>query len=266
MSQNSRGLGQAGGRYALLDELRGLTFISMFLYHAAWDLVYLFAVPWRWYAGPIGTVWQQSICWTFILLSGFCAPLGRNTLRRGAVVFAAGWLVTAATALVMPTAVVWFGVLTLLGSCMMLVGLTGRWLRRVPPWAGLAASAVLFALTREINGGMLGFGRWVLAVLPQELYRNYFTAYLGFPPSGFFSTDYFSLLPWFFLYLVGYYLHLAVGRERMEPLRRSVCPPLGWIGRHSLVLYLLHQPVIYLVFSVLAGLLVLGQGTAHLLV
>ena len=31
----------------------------------------------------------------------------------------------------------------------------------------------------------------------------------------------------------------------MEPLRRSVCPALGWLGRHSLVAYLLHQPVIY---------------------
>lgn len=36
-----------------------------------------------------------------------------------------------------------------------------------------------------------------------------------------------------------------MGRARMEPLRRSVCAPLGWLGRHSLVIYLLHQPVIY---------------------
>ena len=31
----------------------------------------------------------------------------------------------------------------------------------------------------------------------------------------------------------------------MEPLRCSVCLPLGWLGQHSLLLYLLHQPVIY---------------------
>lgn len=49
-------------------------------------------------------------------------------------------------------------------------------------------------------------------------------------------------------------MHKAVGRRRMEPLRRSVCPALGWMGRHSLLLYLLHQPVIYGVLSAAAVL------------
>jgi len=40
----------------------------------------------------------------------------------------------------------------------------------------------------------------------------------------------------------------------MEPLRRPVCPALGWMGRHSLLLYLLHQPVIYGVLSAAAVL------------
>ena len=47
----------------------------------------------------------------------------------------------------------------------------------------------------------------------------------------------------------------------MEPLRRSVCPPLGWLGRHSLVLYLLHQPVIYGVLLVVFR--VLGSRNAR---
>ena len=36
-----------------------------------------------------------------------------------------------------------------------------------------------------------------------------------------------------------------MGRARVRPLRRSVCAPLGWLGRHSLGIYLLHRPVIY---------------------
>lgn len=87
------------GRYALLDELRGLDLVSMMLYHGCWDLVNLFGIQADWYYGLPGHLWQQSICWVFILLSGFCVQLGHQTLRRGAQVFGAGALVTAVTLL-----------------------------------------------------------------------------------------------------------------------------------------------------------------------
>ena len=63
---------QTAARYRLLDELRGLDLISMMLYHGMWDVVFLFGVAQKWYTGRPGFVWQQSICWVFILLSGFC--------------------------------------------------------------------------------------------------------------------------------------------------------------------------------------------------
>ena len=219
------------GRYALLDELRGLDLVSMMLYHACWDLVLLFDVNMRWYAGTPGRLWQQAICWVFILLSGFCAPFGRHMLRRGVTVFAAGALVTAVTLVFMPGDRVIFGVLTFLGTAMLLTGVLEPLLKKVMPAVGL--------------------GGWKL-MLPQSLYANYFTAFFGFYPDWFYSTDYFGLLPWLFLFWAGYYLHKAVGRRRMEPLRRPVCPALGWMGRHSLLLYLLHQPVIYGVLSAAA--------------
>lgn len=78
------------GRYTLLDELRGLDLVSMMLYHGCWDLVNLFGIQADWYYGLPGHLWQQSICWVFILLSGFCVQLGHHTLRRGAQVFGAG--------------------------------------------------------------------------------------------------------------------------------------------------------------------------------
>ena len=192
----------------------------------------------------------------FLLLSGFCVQLGHHTLRRGAQVFGAGALVTAVTLLFMPEDRVVFGVLTLLGSAMLLTGLLEKPLRRIPPAAGFAISAVLFALTRNVSAGYLGLGSLRLW-LPQTLYANYVTAYFGFYPWWFYSTDYFALLPWLFLFWAGYFLYGVVGRQRMEPLHCSVCPPLGWLGRHSLLLYLLHQPVIYgvllVVFRVLGG-------------
>lgn len=146
------------GRYALLDELRGLDLLSMMLYHGCWDLVNLFGIQADWYYGLPGHLWQQSICWVFILLSGFCVQLGHHTLRRGAQVFGAGALVTAVTLLFMPEDRVIFGVLTLLGSAMLLTGLLEKPLRRIPPAAGFAISAALFALTRNVSVGYLGFG------------------------------------------------------------------------------------------------------------
>ena len=47
----------APGRYALLDELRGLDLVSMMLYHACWDLVFLFGVEMKWYAATPGHLW-----------------------------------------------------------------------------------------------------------------------------------------------------------------------------------------------------------------
>ena len=241
------------GRYALLDELRGLDLVSMMLYHACWDMMFLFGIWMDWYAGMPGRLWQQAICWVFILLSGFCAPFGRHMLRRGVTVFAAGALVTAVTLVFMPGNRVIFGVLTFLGSAMLLTGVLEPLLKKIQPAAGLAVSAVLFALTYHLDERGLGFGGLRLA-LPDAWYANYFTAFFGFLPFDFYSTDYFGLLPWLFLFWAGYYLHKAVGRRRMEPLRRPVCPALGWMGRHSLLLYLLHQPVIYGVLSAAAVL------------
>ena len=93
---------QTAARYRLLDELRGLDLISMMLYHGMWDVVFLFGGAQKWYTGRPGFVWQQSICWVFLLLSGFCLPLGHHPFRRGAVVFGAGALVTAVTLLFLP--------------------------------------------------------------------------------------------------------------------------------------------------------------------
>lgn len=120
------------GRYALLDELRGLDLVSMMLYHACWDMMFLFGIWMDWYIGWPGRLWQQSICWVFILLSGFCVPLGHRTLKRGAQVFAAGALVTVVTLVFMPEDRVVFGL----------------------PGAGLDGPALAFAVSAAPAGDL----------------------------------------------------------------------------------------------------------------
>ncbi|MBQ7858582.1 MAG: DUF1624 domain-containing protein [Faecalibacterium sp.] len=234
-------------RLHLLDTVRGATLLSMILYHASWDAVYLFGLPWAWYGSRGAFWWQQSICCTFILLSGFCWPLGRKPLRRGLVVFAAGLAVTAVTLLFSyPTRVV-FGVLTLLGSSMLLHTALQPVLKRVPAGWGLTGSLFLFTLFRPVNAGYLlpaWFGNTI--VLPKALYRGLAATFIGFTDPGFFSTDYFSLLPWYFLFAAGYFAaRLWLPALRQSRLAGLHIAPLSWLGRHSLWIYLLHQPVIY---------------------
>ena len=169
-----------------LDTLRGLTLVSMIAYHACWDLVWMFGMDWDWYRGQGAFFWQQSICWTFILLSGYCWSLGRRHLCRGLTVFAAGALVSAVTLIAMPENAVRFGVLTLLGSASLLLIPLERILHRVPARLGLVGSFFLFGLLRNVSDGFVGLGGTVWFHLPENWYCNAFSAYLGFPPPGFF--------------------------------------------------------------------------------
>ena len=234
-------------RLHALDALRGLCLISMTAYHGLWNLVYLFGIDLDWYKGAPGYVWQQSICWTFIILSGFCWKLGRRHLKRGLLIFGGGILVSVVTHLLMPASRITFGILTCTGSCVLLLIPLDRLLKKVPVGIGAAVSLLLFALLRNCSRGSLGFEGMVLAQLPDGLYRNMLTTYLGFPMPGFYSSDYFPLLPWFLLFLFGYFLHGVLRSRGLDAklFAKGQFPVLNFLGRHSLMVYLLHQPIVY---------------------
>ena len=234
-------------RLHLLDALRGFLLINMIAYHGMWNLVYLFRVRAPWYTGTFGYIWQQFICWSFILLSGFCFLLSRNHLKRGLLVFGGGAVVSLVTCTVMPESRIIFGILTCIGSCMLLmIPLEKLWKKCAAPW-GAALSFGIFLLLRNCPRGTLGFESIILCDLPGWLYRNNLTAYLGFPHGAFFSTDYFSLIPWFFLFVTGYFLQrITTAAGWNEKLfAKGQFPLLNFLGKHSLVVYLLHQPVLY---------------------
>ena len=277
-------------RYPKLDILRGLCLISMIAYHMVWDLVNIYGFNWMWYQSALARVWQQSICWTFILLAGFCLPMGRNHIKRGAIVFGAGALITVVTLIVMPEQPIIFGVLTFIGSCVILVGMIDRLLRRIMSpviaVAGMIMNFMLFAFTYSVNYRAVGVFGEELIRLPGRIYDNYFTTFLGFPSAEFASADYFSILPWIFLFMTGYFLYFSImksGENACAPigykqssseiangemgtretgsvgcwLQRGRCKPLEWLGRHSLLVYMLHQVVIYcllwVIFRILRG-------------
>lgn len=238
-------------RYHFIDSVRGIVLVSMILYHTAWDLVYLFQADWDWYRGESGYIWQQSICWTFIFLSGFCWDLGKHPAKRGLIVLTAGALVSLATWIAMPRQSIMFGILTFLGISMLLLIPLSRLLRKIPPAAGIAASSLLFAAARNINDGYLGFEQWNLCQIPERLYDGMFATFLGFRDPAFHSSDYFSLFPWFFLFLAGYFVYKEIKERELHPkLLEKKIPFFSALGRCSLQIYLIHQPIIYIILRI----------------
>lgn len=230
-------------RYRWLDILRGAAVVNMVAFHFCYDWFEVFARQPGWYFLWPSRLWQQAICCTFILTAGFSAHLGRRALRHGLILNLCGLAVSAVTLLALPSEAVRFGILNLLGCAVLLVWLLRPALEKLPAAAGLCASLFLFALTRHLPEGYLGLlGLWRLE-LPAGLYRRNALAFLGLPGPTFTSSDYFPLAPWFFLFLAGWFL-CRLARPRLDGfLPRLACPPLEWVGRYSLGLYLIHQPV-----------------------
>lgn len=232
-------------RLHILDALRGLTVISMILYHFMWDVVYILGKDFPWYTGTLGYIWQQSICWSFILISGFSLGISRHPVRRGLFVSAIGVALMVVTNIWFPDLRIWFGVLTMIGASMVICGLLKQALIKIPIAVGIAIFEGLFFITRNINIGFLGFEGLNLMPLPESLYANHVTAFFGFPPWDFYSTDYFSLMPWIFLFLVGFYLYklYSKGGDFLRSKKRIFL--LSTIGRDSIFIYVIHQPIIY---------------------
>lgn len=240
-------------RYGVLDALRGFSMISMVLYHAMYDLVAIYGLDVRWYFDAPGHIWQQSICRTFIFLSGICFGFSRSPIKNGIRISLCGLAVSLATFIFMPSQMVIMGVLSLLGASVLLMIPLSRVLGK-KPWLSFFVMVLLFVITRDINSGYLSIFGAARLSLPTWVYSVPLGFIIGFVPSGFYSSDYFSLMPWFFLFAAGHSFWVAMKKnERFCLLLQGEVPLLSAIGRHSLIVYMLHQPVIMAFCMLLLG-------------
>jgi uncharacterized membrane protein len=231
----------SGGRAAVLDELRGLAVVNMVAYHVCYDLVYIHGFDWPWFRGAWAGVWQECIAVSFICVAGVCTKLTNRPFLRAFKVCVCALLITAFTLYAYPGQLIVFGILHCLGASMLLYACFAPLFRGFPAPAGfvLALAAALF--TRNAVNGAFGF--WNFSVeLPSFLYGTGFLFPFGFRNADFFSADYFPLFPYFFLFLAGAAAGALV--KYFPPFARRVhIRPLAYLGRHSLLVYLLHQPV-----------------------
>lgn len=219
-----------GRRFDVLDGWRTLAIALMTVYHFLYDLALFGVISWQQLFSPALNVMQKFTCGSFILLAGASARFSRSNLRRGIIVLAAGIAVELGA--MVGGQIIHFGILHFMGVSMVLYHFLGKFLQKCPPAILLAASAVFYGLTAWWTS--------VTTVSVGWLYP------LGLLSPGFHSADYFPLLPWFFLFLAGTVLGgWCLDHRDHRLLTLSLPGVLTWPGRHSLLIYVLHQPVLF---------------------
>lgn len=203
--------------------------------HLSYDLVELYAVmePVNPRLYPLQYMWGGSV---FLVIAGISATLGSHPVKRGLQVLGCGMLCTAATAgmylldFAGKGIVIYFGVLHCLGLCMLL------WVAfRKCPWYVLGILGVILTVLGLYFKNVTVPYPWLIPI--------------GLAPRGFFTSDYFPLLPNFGYFLVGAMAGKLLYRQKVSlfpkvneknPIARFFC----FCGRHSLLFYLLHQPIL----------------------
>jgi len=218
-----------------LDALRGVAILAVVVLHFLYDLQVFLGLSLV--NHPVIYAVMQYGGVIFVVLSGLCVTLGHHSFRRGLLVFSCGMIITAVTVAMVwlgmahETMIIRFGVLHLLGICMML----WPFFQKLPLWGWITAGIAMVALGYWFQG---------LRVEARWLYP------LGLIYGGFASSDFFPLLPNLGWFLLGAALgRTAYGRKQtLLPRFPAEAVPIRffrWCGTHSLWIYLAHQPIIY---------------------
>ena len=220
------------GRYPGMDTIRGLCCILMAVFHLTYALVAYHGAPLALLSAPWAVALQRISSRGFILLAGMSCRLSRSNAKRGVFTLACAMLITVVSFL-------WgdpirFGILHFMGAACLLYPLAAPALHRLPPLpVALALLAAYFAVSQHF---------------PRHA-ANPCLFPLGLVTPTFTSSDYYPILPFFFLFLTGSCLMALLQQDRFEPLRRKLLetlhiPILEDLGRNALLFYILHQPII----------------------
>ena len=242
-----------GTRLPLLDALRGLAILAMATYHLVWDLGFFRLIDPDFPSTPGFKLYGHAIASSFLALVGVSLVLAFRQAdpwpgfrRRLGLVSAAAGVITLATLWVFPENFIFFGIL----HCIAVSSLLAVPLLRAPLWLVVLAAAA--ALTAP---------QWIaLALLDAPAFW-----WLGLGTVLPTSHDYRPLLPWLgvvFLGVAAARLALALKIAPLHLHHSRIVLRLAWAGRHSLAIYMAHQPLLFgLVW--LAAQLVATQQTSN---
>ncbi len=228
-----------------LDALRGIAILAMVFYHALYDVSDIFGynVP---FFGFLSLL-EPPFAGLFILLAGVSSRYSHNNLKRGAKVLVLALIVSAATIIFMPSQSIYFGILHFFGCAILLFELVRPAVDRIPQKTAFVLWTVLFAVTYTMPfSHIIGFPGLFGVTLPNFLLNTPHIYALGFPDGNFFSADFFPMIPWFFLFLIGTVIGTPIKEHRLpDKFYTARIPFFATAGRNTLLIYALHQPVIY---------------------
>jgi len=180
-------------------------------------------------------------------MSGASCFVSRSNLLRGVKLAGVAVVVTLVTWVLDPGCYIKFGILHFLAACMILYGLLQKPIRKLPGGVYATLCVILWGVSVWLCDTVSTTVRWLWP--------------LGFPYPGFVSADYYPMLPWMFVFFFGAWMGGLIFSHRFPAwFYRIRCPFLGLVGRKSLWIYLLHQPVMMGVFWVVDTLLHMLQN------
>ncbi|MDO8649044.1 MAG: heparan-alpha-glucosaminide N-acetyltransferase [Candidatus Peregrinibacteria bacterium] len=226
-----------------IDLLRTLAIAMMVVYHLAFDLVTfhgweidVFTGGWRLFARATATLFLLLVGVSFVLSYQRAdhPPPYRKYAKRALIILGAAYVVSLATFVVDPETYVRFGILHLIGTVTFVLP--------------------ILAPLREGNI-LIGSAIIVLSPLLKRTANTALLIPLGITPPWFQSVDYFPLFPWAGVILmgvgIGYAVYVRMGLRHSSwegtPLLWSISTP----GRYALLLYLLHQPVLFSILAII---------------
>ncbi len=232
-------------RVPIVDAVRGVMIVYVALYHLLYDLVIFGLVPYTWILHPAVEGTHIVAFSTFVAFSGVSSRFSRSNLKRGIEMVVIAYIITFVTWFLDHEGFVRFGVLHFLGIAAILFwGMEKLWnaLRkeRPLPKGFLKVWNLLFPITM-MAGYVLTYYYIYKRSYPVEG-----LAWLGFPSPAYYSTDYFPLIPFLFLYLFGTWLGRMIMEEKLPGWFYKInIPGFDKLGRYTLWIYLAHQPVFY---------------------
>jgi uncharacterized membrane protein len=221
-------------RVPLVDVLRGSALVAMAVFHFVWDLAFFDLVDLGPTEKPFWIWFARATAGSFLMLVGVGLYLAHgdgvkwSSFRRRFVVIAFWALVISiASWLSDPDGVILFGIL----HCIAVSSVIGLVFLRAPVPAVIALA--IFCLVAP-------------SVLASPAFNGLGWLWLGLASEPLPSNDYNPLLPWFGMVLTGIAVARMIPRDKWPAWQPHdvITRGLALIGRHSLLFYLVHQPVL----------------------